>query len=146
MLFKKAQLHKYFLSWFLFIFIVTVTFASYYRFVINRDYIVEYESTCDSTTEACFSKCEDDTCENKINYLIIRKQANDLYNECGTDITNCEVANKCLISDRDCYVEYCEPKINDNCESAQTTNNDTVEVEQSVTNTNGTLLDNYTNK
>src|SRR5574343_131847 len=85
-----------------------VVFISYNRFVINRDYIVEYEGTCDPYTQQCFIGCEDDECAEPYYYSDIRKYAPDLYAECGEDITACEIANVCLPNDQKCSITYCD--------------------------------------
>lgn len=81
--------------------------ASYYRFIVAGNYIVEYEGTCDPATESCFEGCEDDACEITYPYKFMQKYAADLRNTCGPDITDCEEASICLTSDRDCVITYC---------------------------------------
>jgi len=83
--------------------------ASFYRFVVANDYIVEYEGECDPATESCFEGCEDDECTEHYPYKHMSKYASDLRAECGPDITECEMASVCLPGDEACSVEYCDP-------------------------------------
>lgn len=83
--------------------------ASYYRFIVSGDYVVEYEGECDPATESCFEGCEDDACEITYPYKSMQKYAADLRESCGPDITDCEAASECLPSDRECTVAYCDP-------------------------------------
>lgn len=84
--------------------------ASYYRFVVANDYIVEYEGECDPASESCFEGCEDDLCEETYPYKLMEKYAADLREACGPDISDCEEANICLPTDSDCEVTYCDPE------------------------------------
>jgi len=83
--------------------------ASFYRYVVASDYVVEYEATCDPEAESCFEGCEDDACEEPYAYKEMHKYASDLRAQCGPDITDCEAANTCLPGDKECSVEYCDP-------------------------------------
>ncbi|MDQ1300080.1 MAG: hypothetical protein QG636_748 [Patescibacteria group bacterium] len=87
--------------------IILVVVASYYRFFISKDYIVDYKATCDPANENCFVLCEEEGCEEPEPYARISKYAADLYAQCGEDITDCESANACVPSDRHCVIEYC---------------------------------------
>lgn len=83
--------------------------ASYYRFVVTSDYIVEYEGECDPALESCFEGCEDDACEETYPYKVMHKYAADLRETCGPDITDCTEASMCLPGDQECTVTYCDP-------------------------------------
>ncbi|MBU1755080.1 hypothetical protein KKH81_02255, partial [Patescibacteria group bacterium] len=80
----------------------------YERFLVNHDYIVEYEGECDAETESCFVGCEDDECTETYYYSLVEKYAADVRKQCGVDITDCEDANICLESDTHCSVTYCD--------------------------------------
>jgi len=97
--------HYFFYLIILSIFIVGI--SSYYRFLNNYDYLVEYEQTCDPATETCFIGCDDDSCNKKYYYFKIQKYALDLHNQCGEDITDCESAKRCDSGDHKCNVIYC---------------------------------------
>jgi hypothetical protein len=98
--------------------ITIVGVISYYRFIVNKDYIVEYEGVCDPEIQQCFVGCEDDECTEQYYYSDMHKYAPDLYAECGEDITDCETASMCLPSDRECSITYCDPMVDgvDACE------------------------------
>lgn len=108
------------------IFIVGV--FSYHRFMNKQDYMVGYEGVCDPAVDAnkCFEGCDDDACTEKYYYVKMVKYAPDLYKECGEDITDCESANLCLPSDRDCSATYCDPEVGgDTCAVEINTQNET---------------------
>lgn len=92
--------------------IIIVACASFYRFIINNDYFVYYESTCDPYVNSCFESCEEDECTY---YMKVQKYAPDIYAQCGKDITDCESSSVCLSSDRECSITYCNEEMDDNC-------------------------------
>lgn len=102
---------EHFFFYILLLLVIIIGIVSYYRFVINYDYIVSYEGVCEPSTESCFIGCEDDSCTEEYYYSKVQKYAPDLYNECGLDITDCEEANICLPNDRECSVTYCDTEI-----------------------------------
>jgi len=89
-------------------FCIFVVVASYFRFMVAGDYIVEYEGTCDPVNEACFAGCMDDECTELHYHTMVRKYASDVLEQCGVDFSDCEEANTCLPSDRECAVTYCD--------------------------------------
>jgi hypothetical protein len=91
--------------------VIIVGIFSYFRFIVNNDYVVGYQGACDPATGKCFVSCEDDACTKQSYYAEIQKYAPDLYRECGKDITDCEAASKCLPEDRKCSVTYCNKDI-----------------------------------
>lgn len=106
---------KNFFFYILIFFIIIVGIISYNRFIINHDYMVEYEGVCDPIIEKCFLGYEEENNgEKEYYYSYVRKYAADLYAQCGKDIIDCESANFCLPDDRECSVVYCETGINDN--------------------------------
>ncbi len=123
---KVIQTHfrENILFYILFPLIIVVGLISYFRFIVNHDYMVGYNGTCDPTKENCFIACEDDACIKESYYSEVMKYASDLYRECGKDITNCEAANACLLGDKECSVTYCDTKISgNNCKTpAENTN------------------------
>jgi hypothetical protein len=91
--------------------VIIVGIISYNRLIINQDYIVAYEGVCDPNISNCFIGCEDDSCSIEYYYSKVQKYAPDLYLECGKDITECENANICLPTDRNCNIIYCDSNI-----------------------------------
>ncbi|HAS80437.1 MAG: hypothetical protein UR25_C0005G0065 [Candidatus Nomurabacteria bacterium GW2011_GWE1_32_28] len=91
--------------------IIIICVISYFRFMVYRDYIVEYEGVCDPLVDKCFIGCEDDACTTEYYYTLIQKYAHDLYKECGNDVTDCEEANICLPDDRECSIVYCDVEV-----------------------------------
>ncbi len=106
---KKFVGHVFF--YFVALVIVVSAVMSFYRFIVLNDYLVSYEGNCDPTTESCFVGCEDDECTSEYYYTEIIKYAPDLEKECGINITDCEAANICLPTDRECSITYCDPEI-----------------------------------
>jgi|SRR3989338_11679671 len=103
--------HNNFLFYILALFIIVVGVISYNRFIVNQDYLVGYEGECDPATEECFVGCEDDACAEEYFYTKMIKYAPDLYQECGSDITDCEAASVCLPDDRVCSITYNDTNI-----------------------------------
>lgn len=102
--------------------IVFAIAASHHRFSIAKDYIVEYEGVCEPETESCFIGCEDDECTEPYYYSIVQKQADDLFAQCGPDISECEAAHSCTESDTDCSVAHCDADLvadDETCEDIQ---------------------------
>jgi len=91
--------------------VIVIVFLSYSRFIVRQDYLVRYEGVCDPATEQCFIGHDGDE---QYFYSQVQKYAPDLYKECGKDITDCESANICLPTDRECSVTYCDAGINGN--------------------------------
>ena len=83
--------------------------ASYMRFIVMHDYMVEYESECDPATSVCFIGCEDEECTTEYYYSKIQKYAPDIFAQCGADITDCENANVCLDDENKCSITLCDP-------------------------------------
>lgn len=81
--------------------------VSFFRFIIKNDYLVTYEIDCDPSINSCFVGHDDETNE-QYYYSQITKYAPEIYEECGSDITDCENANICLPNEPQCFIEYCE--------------------------------------
>ncbi|HRH55615.1 MAG TPA: hypothetical protein PK609_01995 [Candidatus Paceibacterota bacterium] len=105
-----AHLRGHILAYIILPLIIVSGVASFYRFVVANDYIVEYEGECDPSTESCFEGCEDDECLEPYPYKYMHKYASDVRAECGPDITECEDASVCLVGDEGCSIEYCDPE------------------------------------
>lgn len=91
--------------------------VSGYRFLVQRDYILEYEASCDPTTERCFVRtCEDaesfEFCTPG-NYKVVKKYAHDIKASCGTDVRMCTTAPVCLETDRVCEITYCDESVSE---------------------------------
>lgn len=108
---------KYFLIYTIVPFLILVSAASYYRFMVLNDYMVSYEGVCDPLTEHCFIGCEDEECSIEYYYTEIRRHAVDIYNLCGNDISDCDAAQSCSLSDRACSITHCDVTVLDaSCE------------------------------
>lgn len=129
---KKINLSDHPISFILFPLLVGIAVISYYRFFIDKDYLVGYDSECDPSQHSCFVVCEDTECTKESYYSHVIKYARDLYNECGKDITNCEKAKTCFPDNYNCSVTYCKPEVDKNMcseyvnESAITSNKEKI--------------------
>jgi len=88
--------------------VLIIVFLSYYRFMVDHDYMVTYEGACDPATQDCYIGCDDDECTEEYYYSTVEKYAADVYAQCGPDITDCETASSCVAEDRACSVTYCD--------------------------------------
>lgn len=126
--------------------IILIGCISFFRFMVFQDYVVSYEGSCDPSINSCFVGCEDDACTKEYFYFKMQKYAPDLYAQCGKDITNCEVANKCMPDDRKCSIVYCDPEINtDECKyltESEKENNDKENVSEGFINKNNVKVNN----
>lgn len=102
-------LKEHFLSNILILACLLAITASLSRFVIAQDYIVEYDGECDPYTQSCFVGCVDDECTEEYYHTWVRKNATDVYDQCGPDVSGCAEASICLATDTDCEVIYCSP-------------------------------------
>lgn len=96
--------------------------ASYVRFMIQLDYLVSYEGECDPYTESCFLYCEDEECSDPFYYTTIERQAKEIYDRCGLDVSECEEAQTCQSDVAVCNITYCD--INDPQTECETLNNE----------------------
>lgn len=92
--------------------------ASYMRFFIIHDYMVEYEGVCDPATNHCFIGCEDEQCTTEYYYSKIQKYAPNIIEQCGSNITDCDNASICTDSETKCSITFCEAELDGEiCES-----------------------------
>lgn len=90
--------------------------ASYFRFVLNEDYLVSYEASCDADVSSCFIGCTDETCAETYNYLLIERKASTLNEMCGKSVTDCPLANSCQKSEgTSCEITYCVTSADAKC-------------------------------
>jgi hypothetical protein len=95
-----------FLFYLLTLLCIAAVAASFYRFVVRNDYVVEYEGDCDPSENACFIGTDEETGE-AYYYVKVQKYAPELYAECGPDVVGCESASVCLPTDTRCSVTFC---------------------------------------
>lgn len=97
--------------------------ASYFRFIIQHDYLVVFEGSCEPESESCFvgtytyedclSTVEED-CEVTYFYKMVEKPVvtyNYQIEQCGTDPfldpLECEPVSTCHKSEQNCSIVYC---------------------------------------
>jgi len=82
--------------------------ATIYRFNIQQNYLVAFESDCDPETQSCFVYCENDDCNDPFFYSVIEREAAQLHEMCGADVTVCDAAYSCN-NDTTCKNLFCDP-------------------------------------
>ena len=100
-----------------FLLIIGSVAATYYRYIIARDYIVEAEAECDPTTEDCFvwecdpssteegEACAGDPEEDVWYYTILRRNAKNVP-LCDPNDEDCD-ALTCPEGEEECEIVYC---------------------------------------
>lgn len=112
------HIRTHFFSYTIAILTILAVSASFYRFLVIKDYIVSYEGICDPYTESCFVYCEDEECVEPFYYSTIERQAAEIYERCGEDVTVCDEAYECQPDVSVCSITYCDPaQDGDLCES-----------------------------
>ncbi len=94
-------------------FLIAASF-SYYRFYIERDYILYGHTECDPSQDRCFvyecdpeiEECTGNTEEDIEYYALIEKNASRV-SVCNPSIQECE-ALKCALGETDCKVSFCD--------------------------------------
>lgn len=89
--------------------------ASYYRFIVTKDYTVSYEAECDPFSSSCYIYCEDEECLEPFYYSQITRNASELFELCGDDITECEEANSCEVNNSACINNFCSEETESGC-------------------------------
>jgi hypothetical protein len=110
---KKSKI--FFLVFFLLI--IGSVGVTYWRIMINRDYIISASQECDPATEACFvSSCDpesDEECaatpeeERTSYYKIIKKNAKNIP-PCDAQKDECPAELTCADGEAECSFEYCD--------------------------------------
>lgn len=92
--------------------------ATYYRYIVARDYIIEAEADCDPYTEACFTyvcdpeageECTGDPVEDTSYYKLIHRNAKNIP-LCDPAEEGCE-ALVCPPDEEGCEIVFCDPAI-----------------------------------
>lgn len=104
--------------------------------------MVTYQTTCDPATESCFVSCDDEECTTESYYKIMEKYAPYIYEECGSDITDCEEGTQCLPKDHGrCTITYCDPEESDaTCAVYDSEETQTSFIEQTITESNESVI------
>jgi hypothetical protein len=121
-----------FLKYTLYVLLIGLILASYYRFMVLRDYYVAYEVSCDPHTQDCFIGCEDDACEVSYSYALIERKASVVYDLCGNDIIDCIKADFCMDDEPECNVTMCTPEVEE-CAISDVEDTSTEDEEEEMT-------------
>ena len=108
-----------------FLLIMTSVALTYYRYIVQRDYIIEAEMECDPYTEACFTYvcdpevdgedvCTGDPVEDTSYYKIINRNAKNIP-LCDPNAEDCE-AFVCPEGEEECEMILCDPATSDGIE------------------------------
>lgn len=107
---------KIFLGVFVLLSLLSVS-ASYYRFMVLHDYVIEAEVDCDSSVESCFvwecdpsveGECTGDPEYDTWYYKIVSRNAQYIP-ECMPDDTDCDQFSCSPQTEEDCSYVYCSP-------------------------------------
>ncbi len=111
--------------WILFIIgILYSIIATYMRVFENGDYVIMYRVPCNPATEICFSEetCDESSNQCETNYYSsIQRTKSNLESICGTDISTCALAEKCMDGEVNCLITFCNPK-EETCSDNTTSN------------------------
>ena len=95
--------------WYVFLpLLILAAASSYYRFMIQTDYMVSYEGPCDESTQNCYADCDDEECTSEYYFSTITRHANDIYALCGNDVLDCEAAESCPPEESTCSITFCD--------------------------------------
>lgn len=94
--------------------------ATYVRIVVNKDYLIVAETSCDPATEQCFvwecnieidGECSDIPEENIWIYKVVSKKAYEIAKcESTEERLGCDGELSCTENEADCSYEYCNEK------------------------------------
>lgn len=98
--------------------------ATYIRVFEKGDYIVRYKISCDPSLEKCFSEeiCDEAGIKCDTNYYsTMQREKSNLEKICGTDISTCALAEKCMEGEKNCSIKFCNSK-EETCSDNTTSN------------------------
>jgi hypothetical protein len=121
---KSVLVNRIFYSILILLIIGSVGFT-FWRIVIQKDYQIVAEVSCDIATESCFNYegvvCDDTTdieciAEEPYNYKIISKKAATIYTcEQTEEKLGCSEELSCLEGEADCEYTNCDPEADEVC-------------------------------
>ncbi len=86
--------------------------ATHIRVFEKGDYIVRYNIPCDPSLKMCFSEitCDElgNNCETTY-YSSMQRTESNLARICGSDISTCALAEKCMEGEASCSIKFCNP-------------------------------------
>lgn len=117
MIIEKSRTEKLFI-WFFIILICCSIFFTFYRFIVQKDYLIEGEADCDPTTEKCFiwqctpdSSVNDEACTGNAEkdiwyYKLVQKKAANIPLCNPDEDKNCKPL-ACVPEEKDCMEIFC---------------------------------------
>ncbi len=106
---------RHFLLCFIYVLVVITIVSSYYRFVVNRDFLVTYEVACDPLTTSCFRGCGDETCVDTYPYALVERPAYLLTNICPNAQADCLISSTCQPQEQSCHTIFCDSVLGNDC-------------------------------
>lgn len=100
--------------------LVSSVLATYYRYIVMKDYIIEAQVNCDPMVEACFvlvcdpengEECTGNPEEDTSYYKILHRNAKYIP-LCDPQAADCLVAS-CQSAEEDCSVTFCDASMED---------------------------------
>jgi len=83
--------------------------ATFYKIVVQKNYQIVAETSCDSETEKCFSYTDEESPEVSY-YKLISKNAASIYTcEQTEEKLGCDEELTCLENEQNCDYTYCDP-------------------------------------
>ncbi len=125
-----SSLAKYSMPISILLFLTLAAGATFVRFTVQQDYMVQYEIDCDSSQSSCFVGCEDDECTETYDYAYKFRYAKSIFEQCGEDITDCDAAQTCAAGEAKCSDLFCDPT--DELNECSTLDDKDSSLEQSV--------------
>ncbi len=84
--------------------------VTFYKIVIQKNYQIVAEASCDPETEKCFSYIDEESGEVSY-YKLISKNAADIYAcEQTEEKLGCNEELSCLENEENCSYTYCDPE------------------------------------
>ncbi len=104
-----ATISRWFFYIVIFVGLLYVSVYSFYRFFVEKNYIVEYAIPCNTSEHSCYVRCTEEDCKT---YALMRRIASDIYGVCGASIVNCSYAQSCDTTKNLCTISYCDSVLN----------------------------------
>jgi hypothetical protein len=92
--------------------------ATYYRYIVVKDYVIEAQVNCDPLTEQCFvvvcdpemgEECSGNREEDTSYYKILHRNARHIP-ACNPEAPDCPVT-ACQVGEEGCFVILCDPSV-----------------------------------
>lgn len=83
--------------------------ATFIKIVVLKDYQIVAETSCDVTTEKCFSYTDEESGEVSYYKIVSKKAANIVACEATEEKLGCDEELTCVENEVNCAYTYCDP-------------------------------------